>query len=395
MKRKLLNTIIVIVTLATQTTPALAEDVSSTNFKLLDVSITSGGDVSNATNYDSYTSLGDFSSDIPTDSTSYRLKGGTVKNFEPNVPKIACFETTTDGSSSCTTGPSYLNTGGMVRVCGPNGCYNRARFEIDAQSNPTDTVYGIQVATVSDFSSYKYISGTTGALIAPLTRTISDYKTKTSWESTSINLTGLKPNQQYWIRATALQGDFTETEPGPSATATTALPTISFDIDIANTSGAPASDPPHRVSFTLPLGMVRRANNLIWLNVNTNSTGGIELNTKGLNGGLLKTPSIITSATANLAVASKGFGLQQYSSSQLYQNGSGNGELGTFTVASNYNQGGDNVGIVPQTPTNALIYSSTAPLHTAKAGVYVMGKSDTSIIAGTYSETITFTLFGK
>ncbi len=69
--------------------------------------------------------------------------------FEPNVPEVACFETNSDGSSECTTGPNFLNVNGMTRVCGPNGCYDRGRFEINPQDNPEETLYGIIVETSS------------------------------------------------------------------------------------------------------------------------------------------------------------------------------------------------------------------------------------------------------
>jgi hypothetical protein len=118
----------------------LAEELDSTNFKIVGATTQGGGIVeSTSGNYSTLLGVGSISSDPRIYSTSYKLGTSPETPFLPAVPTISCFETTTDGYSACSTGPTELSTGGMTALCGPGGCYDRARFEISNQANIYNT----------------------------------------------------------------------------------------------------------------------------------------------------------------------------------------------------------------------------------------------------------------
>lgn len=118
----------------------LAEELDSTNFKIVGATTQGGGIVeSTSGNYSTLLSAGSISSDPRIYSTSYKIGTSPETPFLPAVPTISCFETTTDGYSACSTGPTELSTGGMVALCGPGGCYDRARFELGDSPYHYDT----------------------------------------------------------------------------------------------------------------------------------------------------------------------------------------------------------------------------------------------------------------
>ena len=377
--------------------PIFAEDLTSTNYKINGATLNSGGQAttSGTSNLQLLNTIGDFSGDPRVYSTSYRSSIGEVEIFTAHVPKISCFETTTDGSSSCTTGPAYLNSGGMTRVCGPAGCYDKARFEIDAQNNPSDTLYAVQISADNFASDIRIIDGTTRLPKALASITINDYLTKATWEATSTDVAGLLVNTQYWIRAVALHGDFTESDPGPIATATTALPTMSYDLDIAPTSGGGTeTNPPYNVSFTnntklIPTGPTQTSDDLIWIDASTNADAGITILVKGANGGLHSATAgyTVSSITGDLDGTTEGFGIQKYSTTQLYDTGSGNGSLGAFATATNYAQIGNYVGIV-DTVFNT-VFNSIGPSYSGRLSLFLKARVSTSATPATdYTESI-------
>lgn len=375
------------------------EDLNSTNFKITGARLDGGGEATQSTTGDFklLNTIGDFSGDPRVTSTNYSANIGEVEVFTANVPKIRCFETTTNGSSSCTTGPAYLNSGGMTRVCGPTGCYDRARFEIDTQNNPADTLYAIQISDDNFVNDIRYIDGVTKRPILSSVVTIDDYLTNTGWESSTFNIYGLDISTQYYLRAVALHGDFTESIASPIVSATTSLPTLSFDIDIAGQSGTSTETAsPYTISFTgdyklTPSAPAQTSNNLIWLDGNTNGLGGFAIVVKGQNGGLYSPtiPYTISSASADLDGTTEGFGIQSFYSASLYH--TGDGALGTISTISPYNGSNNNVGIV-STIANK-VYESTLPTHSARMALLLKARASTSAQPATdYSEIITITL---
>jgi hypothetical protein len=263
-----------------------AEELDSTNFKIVDVT-TQGGGTAESTNYSTLLSVSDTIADPRLYSTNYKITGDPASAFRPAVPEISCFETTTDGYSNCTTGPSELSTGGMVALCGGSGCYDRARFEIDINSNPTDTLYEIQISEDNFSSDIKYIDGSTYEPEDYSNHNLNDLRTKSQWETDTFNILGLTQGTQYYLRINALHGDFTQTENGPTESATTAGTSSSFDIDIADTNGvSDETDPPFTVTFSGTNSLLAGAgtvvsDDLIWIDAETNGSGGFAIVQKG------------------------------------------------------------------------------------------------------------------
>jgi len=382
------------------TKTANAEELVSPNFEMtIKQNYGSVDEATSATSsFLSVSNIDDMIADTILTSASYKAQDGTIPAYIANVPKIACFETDTDGSSNCTS-PSYVATDGMITVCGPHGCYNRARFEIDPQGNASDTLYAIQVSTDNTFSTYSIVDGTTFTLKTSDSKDIGDYNTKATWEGTTLNLRGITPSTTYYIRATALHGNLTESEPGPYATATTTNPYLEMSIDIADTSGAPSSAPPHNISIILPPEIVQEANNLIWLNVGTNYQTGFRISNYGTYEGLSDGTTLsVESKNADLATSADGFGLQHYTSSQQYHTGNG-GELSTISPVANYTSTylgrTDNVGIISKTPTTTNTYYSEGPIDTGKCAMKVKGRVKSANPAGIFTQEIYFIMTTK
>jgi len=94
-----------------------AEELESTNFKLVGVT-TQGGGITESTNYSTLLTVNETVTNPAIYSTSYKVYADPAYAFRPEVTALACFETTTDGYSNCTTGPTELSSGGMVALCG-------------------------------------------------------------------------------------------------------------------------------------------------------------------------------------------------------------------------------------------------------------------------------------
>lgn len=382
-------------------TSVYAEDLNGTNYKIEGATI-NGGDIQGSANYSLYTTVNEISGDPFTSSTSYRLKTGTLETFVANTPFVKCFETDSNGSSTCVSGPSYLNSNGMVTVCGYSGCYNSARFEIDTQNNPVDTLYGIQISKDNFVTDVQQIDGITGAPKDIANKDLADFKTSTAWEADTLNITGLEPNTQYWIRISALHGDFTESSYSPTVTATTALPSVQFDIDIATGSGlATETIPPYTITFDADNklyrgGGVQTPLNQIWLDLNSNSIRGAVILQRGKTGGLhsINQNYTIASVTADLATSSEGFGLQNYdySGSHTYCaniDGSGNGELANISVLSDYQAlSSHSVGIVDT--SFSKVYDADGPTMDCRMSLKLKARASLNTPVGTdYTETIT------
>ena len=359
-----------------------AEDLTSNNYKIIDATINSSGQVLNSSSYKTVTAIGDFSSNPRYYSNSYKIKGGPPELFTANVPLVNCFETDTNGSSSCSNGPSYLNTNGMVTVCGEFGCYDKARVEIDTQGNPSDTLYSIEISKDNFTSDIEVIDADEWH----------DYDNShgTGWTH-SYNIQGLKPNTTYSVRITALHGDLTESAPSPVATASTAIPTLSFDIDIAPPSNSSTeTTPPHTLSMFLIPDTVVTTNDSIWQDLGTNLNAGLKVTVQGQYGGLYNTVAnhTITSQTTDLSTVSEGFGLQKISTNQGYDASSNTGELTTITTTSDYDTTGNNVGKI-ETSENT-VFTTSGPLYNGKTDSVLKARATNTTPNGNYTETITF-----
>jgi hypothetical protein len=336
-----------------------ANELDSTNYKLIGVSTSGGGGLMDSTNYSLLSTAGQISADPRTYSTNYRMNIDPSAIFLATQPGIQCFETTTDGTTNCTSGPAELLAGGMVAICRPDGCYNKARFEIEPYVNPGDTLYMVQISEDDFASDVRCIDGSTFYPKTLSTCDINDFRTEAAWENEVFNIKGLKSSTQYYIRISALHGDFTQSDFSLISYTTTASGLIEFDIDIGTASGYTVeSSSPYSVAFSgsdeLVIGAAATtASSLVWLDARSSSSGGIAIIQFGKYGGLYSatTTETIESDTEDLdGSLAEGFGLQSYYidyENTLY--------LGDLTSTTNYAGSNNEVGVV--STTENTIYS--------------------------------------
>lgn len=397
-KNTLKNISLILITSILLPYSVLAKELDSGNYKIVGAT-TKGGGITQTTDgdYSALLEVGRISNNPRNYSTSYKLYTSPEEAFLPAVPEVSCFETTTSGSSNCTTGPSQLSTGGMVAICGPSGCYNKARFEIDTNDNPTDTLYAVMISQDNFVSDIRYINGSNFWPETISTHNLSDFLTKADWETEDFNIQGLQSGTTYYIRIFALHGDFTQTQPGPIANATTSSGSVFFDIDIEDQYGISAETaPPHNIYFTGAYELIGgsapiTAEDRIWLDAGTNSQGGMAIITYGINGGLKSntTGQTIVSASVDLNTASDGYGIQsEYTSQDTYS------YLGTITQTTDYAGSGNTVGIIGTTATK--VYESSTPIFNGRMALKVIAKPGTNKAAATdYQETAYFILIPR
>jgi hypothetical protein len=382
-----------------------AQSLDSTNYRLIEPSI--GEPVGGIIESSSYKMLVDSSStdDTVTTSSNYRSDAGTANFIEAAVPKVTCFETSTS-SGTCSIGSN-----GMQEVCAAPGCYDRAKFKIDAQSNPNDVRYAVQMSTTSNFSSNNfYVDSATR--LPTLTITTADFLYKCEWEGTTVanycaspnttyqkfNVFGLSSNTTYYIRFSAYQGigtdaQFTQSEWGPSASATTSIPSLTLDLNIAPDT-VTNTNVPYLLNFgSAPAGVVTTAANYIVLNVGTNAVSGLTTSVKGLNGQLQSGSNNIPAVNTDLDTLSvtSGWGIRNESTTNSQQYAT---YLGSVTISNSPNDftdaGAANKVGAPSSSFVTLFTSNLMPLHTGKAGFESKIKPIGGTPSGNYNETVTF-----
>lgn len=373
---------------------AYAQNMTSgSGYEIIDPTINAGGndDQSSTGGYMLMESIGDSFNDERFESSNYKLGVGHGYTFTANVPEISYFQT---------------DDAAMVNICGTGGCYNRARFEIDANDNPTDTLYLIEI-TDDNWTTIYCLDGSTHQPKAIASKTINDYITKSSWETgswTEANILGLSQDTQYKIRAKALHGDFTESEAGPEQTEDTTDPYISFDINISGdtwqSSTAPYEISIGEISTTGP----STASNLIWLDIDTNAVNGATISVRDENQSLLSaaTGGHIDSESEDLASEDEGYGLKIDTSKRL----PASGQPGFVRESTTYNTAGAHeVGALASGPTVILCTieetggnCSTgvgSPVDGGRAAIWIKVRASvTNPAAGDYADSITFTSVG-
>lgn len=330
----------------------LAAMPTSTNYQLNNFNYGSGGNTSSSTNYQLNSTTGQTGT-TPSTSTNYQSKPGNISAQQAYVP----------------VAPTFTN---------PANYYDKLRFIINPGASPSDTKFSIAISD-DNFVTTRYIQNdnTVGAV-----RGIEDYQTYAAWGGATGQLVvGLNPNTTYKIKANAIQGSFTETEYGPEASAATAPPSITFDIDVAATDTE--TSPPFTVSLgSLLPATVTTASNRIWVDVDTNANNGAKVYIRSANAGLRSTARSFTlaSVTADLTPATTGFGIQGASATQS----SG----GPFSIVAPYNVSAQNVGIVDT--NNREIFSASAPITAGRASMFIKAKASAQTPASDdYQDTIT------
>ena len=371
----------------------LGYEVDSTNYKLTGVTTSGLGGIFESSNYSLISNTGQISADPRNYSTNYRIDQGPSEAFRAAQPSIQCFETDTNGTTDCTSGPTELLSGGMIAICGSTGCYNKARFEIEGYSNPTDTLYTIQISEDNFASDVRCINGSTFMPTSLSNCDINDFRTQTYWEDEDFNIKGLDSSTQYYIRISALHGNFTQSDYSAISSATTSLGFVEFDIDIATNSGYTVeSSPPYSVSFSGDSRLIAGAGavtapNLVWLDLLSNAEGGVAITNQGANGGLYSptTTEMINSNNLDLDGAlAEGFGLQNY-----YIDYDSSTYLGNITATTNYSGSGNVVGEVLTDPRK--VYDASGPINAGRMGLYLKARAAEGRSSATdYSEFITF-----
>ncbi len=365
-----------------------AEDLDSSNYHIIDFSFGPvGSEETGNSSYDLLLSSAEATRDDRFIGTNYIIGVGVANTWKASVPEVECFETVSEGVTTCSD-PDIA--GGMVEICGGGGCYNRARIEIDPQSNSSDTLYSVQITTDPSWNTFDFVDGSTFLVETVSTHNLNDYLTEAAWESTasSFNIFGLDYQTQYYVRVTALHGDFTETEPGPDATAITGVPQVSIDIDIADNSGATTeTSSPYAIDLgELTLGAVNTAQDEIWLDLDTNLTNGARTFIRGQNEGLFTFSGGYTIPSTNIDLATAaGFGLQNSTFNQTF--------LGALAVAVDFDVSGENVGGIPdEIYAKEILNTSLSPIYQGRASFLVKARPDEqSPYADDYTETIVIT----
>jgi len=282
--------------------------------------------------------------------TTYNLKPAFTEMIQARVPQLSAFD----------------NGSGVY--------YNKLHFTIDEQGNPTDALYLLQISTTSNFSSgNSYVQND---LTLNSSLVLSDYQTYSFWGGSSgANIIGLAPSTTYYLRVKATQGKYTESAFGPSSTAATVGPQLSFSLSTNSLA----------MGGLLP-GTVVDAPSTIDITFATNATSGGNVYINGLHTGLSSAHggSTIPSATGDLSVLSHGFGARVTAVGTT---------SGTFASVSPYNGLTNNVGITDTSIRG--IFSATTPIVGGTGSVLIKAKSNATDPAATdYTETLTMLASG-
>lgn len=331
---------------------------SSTNYQLHNYNYGSGGTSnSSSTNYRLNATTGEISN-VQSSSTNFNARAGNNNTQQAHVPPA----------------PTLTN---------PANYYDKLRFIVNPGANPSDTLFSVAIST-DNFATTFYIQNdnTVGAA-----KGLEDYQTYSAWGGAGGQLvSGLQPGTTYQIKVNAMQGSFTETAYGPTASAATVPPSVTFDIDVSATDTETA--PPYATSFTLLPATVTDATQKIWIDIDTNANSGAMVLMRSANGGLQSTNTGVTiaSATANLAVASTGFGLQGSTATQS----SG----GPLSIMAPYNGAAQNVGLLDTALRQ--VFSAPAPITGGRGSVTLKAKSSATTPAGyDYQDVITIIAAGS
>jgi hypothetical protein len=327
-------------------------------------------------------------------STSYQLNsygfggGGTAGSSSTNYQiNGSAGEVAGSGSSTnyrAGSGENYLKQANVPTITLVNATgiyYNKLLLTIGPQNNPSDALFAVAISTDNFATVTKYIKSdfTIGNSL-----TFSDYQTYAAWGSGSGQIIrGLVPNGTYTVKAKAYRGKFTESAYGPTATASTTTPSISFDIDVSAIDIS--TSPPYAISFgSLPVSTVTDSPTKVWVSLDTNAESGGTVYLNALNGGLVSNASnyTIPSVTGDLSVLPEGYGVQGSTATQS----SG----GPFTLTTPYDGTAQNVALAD----NSLrqIFSAPAPVSAGRGSFLLKAKTKPLTPASPdYTETLTCT----
>jgi len=312
-----------------------ASNPTSTNFTLKAYEFGSGGDSTTSTNFNLNSTIGTQNGN-DSSSANFKLKSGQKTTQEANVA-IA---------------PTFTN---------PSSEYRRLKITIDVSGNASDTLYAVAISPDGFVGTTNYIKAdsTVGA-----TLTLADYRSYASWGGASGTwVNDLSSNTTYTVKVRAFQGDFSETPYGPTSSAATVLPTLTFSVTTTLTG-----TPPFSAGFSnLPAGSVITADADALVSLTSNAVFGGEVYIKGQYSGLNSSQESYTlsSASGDLSSASSGYGAQVISATQS----SG----GPFNSVSPYNGASNNIGLISANYDDIL--STAAAVSSGNATIRFKAKA--------------------
>lgn len=333
---------------------------ASNSYELIEYGFGAGGSASSSsTNYSINGVLGE-SDTGKSNSGVYSVGSGLNFTHQANTPPA----------------PTFTN---------PANYYNKLKIILNSGSNPSDAEFAISISSDAFVSDTKYVQND-HTIAAQLND--DDWQSYTAWGGASgFEIIGLTPGTTYTVKVAARQGWYTQSGYGPTATAATDNPSITFDIDVSSIDTE--TSPPYTLDFgTVSLAAVNTASSKIWLDIATNAESGGYMYIYGQNNGLLSTNTAytISSVTGNLASLGEGFGIQNNSATQS----SG----GPLSPLSPYNGASDNVGIV-NTTIREIYSTSQSPIIGGRGSILLkMKPSSTTPSSNDYSDTLTIIASG-
>jgi hypothetical protein len=329
----------------------LAAMPASSNFTLNSYDFGNGGSSATSTNYSLQGSTGDIAGN--TTSANFTLPSGISSSTTVGVPAA----------------PTFTN---------PDSSYNRLKLTLNNSGFATDVKYAIAISD-DNFTTTKYVQPdqTIGTSFS-----VSNYQLYSAWGGASgAWVLGLNQSTTYKVKVAALQGSATGSAFGPTASAATSAPSLTFAVSTSLTS-----TPPFAVTFaSLTPGSVVSADATVTATITTNALNGGSVLLHDQNGGLTSSiaATTISSATTDLTSAGSGYGAQVSNTSQS----SG----GPIAAVSPYNGASNNVGVL--TATWQQLASFASPITTGTATVTLKAKSTTTSPAATdYNDTLTLSL---
>ncbi len=302
----------------------------TTNYELRSYGFGSGGTAESGTANYSLEGLAGEIGALDTSTDTYGMRGGLFGTQLASLPAA----------------PTFQNQGDW---------YNKLALIIETSDNPGDTTFAVAISS-DDFVTTRYVQSddTVGDALGS-----EDFRDYTGWGAgEGVEIIGLQPDTTYKVKVKARQGRFTETGFGPEAAAATSVPSLVFDIDIAD------SDQETSAPYSLAFGQVQPATvtdspDLIWLDIDSNAESGVLVYIVSENDGLLSSAAgyTISPVTGDLGSLEEGIGAQN-----TYADQSAGGPL---APRSPYDGGGDTIGAVDSQFRQIL--ASSTPLSSGRA----------------------------
>lgn len=329
------------------TRPVLAGPQSD-NFELVEYGFGSGSVASaSSDNYSLFGTVGEVSGG-QANSLNYGVNDGLIFTMQANLPPA----------------PTFTN---------PGDTYDRLHFAINTGSNPADTRFAIAISTDDFATDTRFIQNdnTIGDTLGS-----EDWQTYTEWGSGSGEyVTGLLQNTTYTVKVKAEQGNFTETDWGPTASVATSVPSLTFGVDS------------HTVTFdNLNSGnSYTDSTQTTTLTTSTNAYNGYVVNARALGPLTYESNTILDFISPNSAPTSwtgTGFGYTTDDSDL------------TGGTADRFTNGGPNyAGFTTSSPGDPVADHAgpvTTPITDETFTVSYRVTADSTQTAGTYSTTVMY-----